>query len=99
MKGCLREAWDLAKDWQDQAPLSMRTPCPEDLAWALFIHALLMGTVWDVANASVWIPLGVGIVTMFSGLLWPGEWAKLKAGDIQIATILILNNIFWSKCL
>jgi hypothetical protein len=83
LKGNLQAAWDLLVTWQLELPLQMRTPMPEDILWGLFSTAMLFAFVWDRSHVRDWLGFGIGMITMFWGLLRPGELYRLSTRLVQ----------------
>lgn len=84
LRNNLQRAWDALSTWQNLVPLRMRTPAPEYLTWSLFAAAMLHATLLEPHLASQWFGFGIGLFTMFHGMLRPGEWFKLHRRDILL---------------
>ena len=84
MRKHLQSAWDTLSTWELEIPLSMHTPIPPTLMWALFSVGALLGLSSKGALARRWFGFSVGCVCMFWGLLRPGELFALTFGDTGI---------------
>ena len=81
---CLTEAWDLLRTWENLQPLSMRTPCPFSVAWALFVMAVQEALVWDPVRARSWFATAIGILCCFYALLRPAEFCSLRRKHVLL---------------
>ena len=80
----LRSAWDALGTWEIHLPLNMRTPLPVHVLWGVFAASMLLGFILDREFAADWLSFGIAVLSMFWGMLRPGEYFNLVSSNVLL---------------